>query len=290
MQFWTKTETSERRAVHRAAATGGALITWKADGQPRESLGQCADLSAGGVRIVELPDSIPLATDVHISFRAIDLEADGVVVRSEGAGTIGVKFTSLTLFGSPVKRRQVPAYVRIGEILVGAALLVLLGISARSYFTGGSSWPIVMHFHPFSGTEVTGPSFNLGSSKADVQAAQGYPSAVHGNSWAYGTSTVYFVGDRVVGWKGTLDSPLKIRMEAAQPERRANEYFAIGATASEVAAIQGVPTEVRGDVWAYGPSEVYFRAGRVVGWKNSPQHPLNVHGGATPPSNSATGR
>jgi plastocyanin len=103
-------------------------------------------------------------------------------------------------------------------------------------------------------------------------------------------STVYFVGDRVVGWKGTLDFPLKLRMEPAQPERRANEYFAIGASASEVATIQGIPTEVRGDVWAYGPSEVFFRAGRVVGWKNSPQHPLNVHGVPTSPRNSATER
>lgn len=245
--------------------------------------GQCADLSAGGVRIVELQDSIPLATDVHIRFMAIDLEADGVVCRSEDARSIGVRFTRVTLFGSPVKRRHVPAYVQIGKILVGSSLLVLIGISARSYVTSGSVWPIVVHLHPASGTLVTSPSFTLGSTKAEVQAAQGYPSAVNRNSWVYGTSTVYFVGDRVVGWKGTLGFPLKLRIEAANTERRGKDYFAVGATAAEVAGIQGVPLEVRGDVWAYGPSEVYFRDGRVVGWKNSPQHHLNVQGALISP-------
>ena len=283
MRFRTKTETDERRATHRAAATGGALVTWKAGGQLRQSLGQCADLSAGGVKIVELADSIPLATDVHISFRAIDLEADGVVCRSEDTGTVGVKFTSLTLFGSPVKRRPVPVYVRIGKILGGASLLVLIWIFARSYSISGSVWPIAVHLQPASSTVVTSASFTLGSRKAEVRAAQGYPSVVKGNTWLYGTSTVYFAGDRVVGWKGTLGFPLKLRIEAATTERQGKDYFAVGATASEVAAVQGVPTEVRGDVWAYGPSEVYFRAGRVVGWKNSPQRPLNVHGTSVSP-------
>jgi hypothetical protein len=220
---------------------------------------------------------------VHVNFTAIDLEADGVVCRCEDTGAIAVKFTRLTLFGSPVKRRHVPAYVRIGKVLAGAGLLVLIWFLARSYFISGSVWPIVVRLRPASGPVVAGPSFTLGSTKAEVRAAHGNPSVVNGNSWVYGTSTVHFVGDRVVGWKGTPDFPLKLRIEAAQTERRGENYFAAGATASEVAAVQGVPTEVRGDVWTYGPSEVYFRAGRVVGWKNSPKHPLNVHGAPTSP-------
>ena len=283
MRFWTKTKIEERRSAPRTAATGGALVSWEAGGQPHQSLGRCADLSAGGVRIVELGESIPLAADVHLSFTAIDLEADGVVCNTEDPGSIGVRFTRLTLFGAPVKRLSVPVYWRIGKILVGASVLALIWIIAGNYSTGGSLWPIVVPFHPASSTLVTSPSFTLGSTKAEVQAAQGYPSVVNGNSWVYGSSSVYFLGDRVVGWKGTLGFPLKVRMEAAQTQERAKDFFAVGATASEVAAVQGVPTEVRGDVWAYGPSEVYFRAGRVTGWKNSPQRPLNVHGAPNSP-------
>jgi len=81
----------------------------------------------------------------------------------------------------------------------------------------------------------------------------------------------------VVGWKRQPDFSLKVRIEAAETERLGKDYFEVGATAGEVAAVQGVPTEARGGVWAYGPSEVYFRAGRVVGWRNSAQRPLHVH-------------
>ena len=96
------------------------------------------------MRIVELQDSIPLATDVHLRFMAIDLEADGVVCRSADASSVGVKFTRLTLFGSPFERRPFPAYVRMGKILMGAALLVLLGIAAWSYVSNGSLLPFAV--------------------------------------------------------------------------------------------------------------------------------------------------
>ena len=101
MRFRRKTE--ERRVTSRVAATGGVLVTWEADGQPRQSLGQCADLSARGVRMVGLQDSIPVDTHVHLHFMAIDLQADGVVCRTDDTGSIGVKFTRLTLFGSPIR-------------------------------------------------------------------------------------------------------------------------------------------------------------------------------------------
>lgn len=233
--------------------------------------------------MVELKDTIPVDTHVHLHFMAIDLEADGVVCRNKDTGSIGVKFTRLTLFGSPIQRKRVPAYRRMEKILVGASLLFLIWIFARSYFTTGSVWTFLVPWRPAPATMVTSPTFTLGSTKAEVRAALGAPSGVNGKSWSYGPSSVYFEGDWVVGWKGMQGLPLKIRFDSAKTLRRGKNYFEVGATASDVAAVQGVPTEVKGDVWVYGPSQIQFRNGRVVGWKNSPQHPLKVHGAPTTP-------
>jgi len=49
-----------------------------------------------------------------------------------------------------------------------------------------------------------------------------------------------------------------------------------GATASEVTAIQGTPSSVEDNVWYYGQSRVYFEDGRVSGWLNHPENPLQV--------------
>ncbi len=233
--------------------------------------------------MVGLQDSIPVDTDVHLHFMAIDLEADGVVCHTKGTGSIGVRFTRLTLFGSPIQRQRVPAYRRMERILVSACLLLLILIFARSYFTTGSMWTLLVPWHPAYGTTAASPTFTLGSTKAQVRAALGGPSGVNGNSWSYGPSSVYFEGDRVVGWKGMRDFPLKVRFDSANTAKRGKDYFEVGATASEVAAVQGVPTGVKGNVWFYGPSEVHFRNGRVVGWKNSPQRLLKVHGAPTSP-------
>jgi len=49
-----------------------------------------------------------------------------------------------------------------------------------------------------------------------------------------------------------------------------------GATASEVTAIQGTPSSVENNIWYYGQSRVYFEDGRVSGWLNHPENPLQV--------------
>ena len=282
-EMWFRTRNEERRAALRVAATGRVLVTWHTDGQPRQKLGRCADLSAEGASIVELQDSVPAGTGVHIRFMAINLETDGVVCRSEAPGSIGVRFTSLTMFASPGKRQHVPAYVRFGRILGGASLLVVIGISTWSYANSGRVWPINVRLHPSSSTVVASPSFSLAASKAEAQAARGYTAVAVGNSRVYGPSSVYSLGARVLGWQGMPSFPVQVRNETAKTGARGRDYFAVGATASEVAAVQGVPAEVRGNVWAYGPSEVYFRADRVVGWKNAAQRPLKVHGAPIAP-------
>jgi hypothetical protein len=54
-------------------------------------------------------------------------------------------------------------------------------------------------------------TFGLGSNKEEVLAAQGRPSSSGGNLWRYGDSEVYFLADRVVGWRDTPGNPLRLR-------------------------------------------------------------------------------
>ena len=53
-------------------------------------------------------------------------------------------------------------------------------------------------------------------------------------------------------------------------------YLTVGSTIDEVLAVQGIPTEVSGNVFHYGPSKVYFRNDVVESWEVSPLSPLKV--------------
>jgi hypothetical protein len=54
-------------------------------------------------------------------------------------------------------------------------------------------------------------TFGMGSSKETVLAAQGRPTDSSGAIWRYGASEVYFVADRVAGWRNSPSDPLKLR-------------------------------------------------------------------------------
>jgi hypothetical protein len=54
-------------------------------------------------------------------------------------------------------------------------------------------------------------SFGLGSTKGEVLAVQGKPDEAGNDTWHYGGSEVYFLNDRVVGWRGADRAPLKAR-------------------------------------------------------------------------------
>jgi hypothetical protein len=54
-------------------------------------------------------------------------------------------------------------------------------------------------------------TFGIGSSKETVLAAQGRPTSARGGIWRYGDSEVYFVGDRVAGWRDSSSNPLMLR-------------------------------------------------------------------------------
>ncbi len=53
-------------------------------------------------------------------------------------------------------------------------------------------------------------TFTVGSSRQQVRAVQGEPTAVEGKVWRYGASRVYFDGNLVVGWRTAPDHPLRV--------------------------------------------------------------------------------
>ena len=89
--------------------------------------------------------------------------------------------------------------------------------NSKLYFSGGtlSSWRI----DPASGIHVklwpnamvdpSLQSFGLGSTKNEVLALQGTPTAYSQSTFGYGRSEVYFQYGRVVGWKTDPATPLR---------------------------------------------------------------------------------
>ena len=138
--------------------------------------------------------------------------------------------------------------------------------------------------------------FTVGSTKDEVLAAQGTPSELNNTVWKYGSSSVFFQGDRVTRWDVWPGSPLKVRLLPSGGTTTRREYFTVGSTKDEVLAAQGTPSELGETVWKYGSSSVYFRAGLAIKWDIWPGSPLNVQmsGGdgrvsATPPQPTASG-
>lgn len=51
-------------------------------------------------------------------------------------------------------------------------------------------------------------------------------------------------------------------------------FFKVGSSETEVYGIQGRPGRVKGDLWYYGGSVIFFSDGTVIGWHEDPEFPL----------------
>jgi isocitrate lyase len=122
--------------------------------------------------------------------------------------------------------------------------------------------------------------FTIGSTKDEVLAVQGAPTEFTDLVWYYGSSSVFFRGNRVTRWDVSSGSPLKVQMLPSQPVRTAKGYFTIGSTKDEVLAVQGTPSEFSDLVWKYGSSSVFFSGKRVTSWDVWPGSPLRVRLGS----------
>ncbi len=118
--------------------------------------------------------------------------------------------------------------------------------------------------------EIPSGYFSIGSTKAAVLAVQGSPTAVMGNLWWYGASSITFESDRVSGYSNTFNGLHVILLPTSDVATvKARGYFTIGSTKDEVLAIQGTPDNVMGNLWWYGASSVTFSRGVVESYSNS---------------------
>lgn len=121
--------------------------------------------------------------------------------------------------------------------------------------------------------------FSIGSSKSEVASVQGAPTTYSPNYWQYGLATVMFHSDRISGWSNA--GSLKVSLPGAGT--RPQDRFSVGASTSDVAAVQGVPTSYAANYWQYGLATVMFDGGRVSGWSNARSLKLSLPGAGTRP-------
>jgi hypothetical protein len=114
-----------------------------------------------------------------------------------------------------------------------------------------------------------GSLFTIGSSQREVLRVQGKPTKVYGQTWAYGLSDVTFKEGRV--WRyHNFDGTLRVQMLPSMSAAKGLNptTFSLGSSRDEVLLVQGTPTQVDGNKWSYGFSEVYFKNGVVNGFNN----------------------
>ena len=113
------------------------------------------------------------------------------------------------------------------------------------------------------------PYVTAGLSEKEVISVEGAPTTETETELTYGHTELYFNNDRLVGWKIDAASPhIRVKLwpdAAVDPEL---DSFWIGSSKNEVLAVEGTPTLWSENTFGYGGSEVYFKDGRVVSWKN----------------------
>jgi outer membrane protein assembly factor BamE (lipoprotein component of BamABCDE complex) len=115
------------------------------------------------------------------------------------------------------------------------------------------------------------PYVTVGSTRDEVLAQQGTPTASSEDKLVYGTSELYLKDGRVVGWRiDPFSSPIRVKLWPQSPVDSDLEFFTVNSTKDEVLVVQGTPTEFSEDTFKYGDSVVFFSRNRVVNWKNDP--------------------
>ena len=111
----------------------------------------------------------------------------------------------------------------------------------------------------------------VGSTKDEVLAQQGTPTASSENKLVYGRSELYFKDNSVIGWRiDPASSPIRVKLWPKSSVDTSLDCFTVGSSKDVVLVVQGTPTAFSENKFEYGGSEVYFRNNRVVRWKNDP--------------------
>jgi hypothetical protein len=111
----------------------------------------------------------------------------------------------------------------------------------------------------------------VGSTKDEVLAQLGTPTASSDDKLVYGKSELYLKDGAVVGWRiDPVSSPIRVKLWPEAPVDPGLDFFSYGSSRDAVLAVQGTPTAFSEDKFEYGGSVVYFQNKRVVSWKNDP--------------------
>jgi hypothetical protein len=109
----------------------------------------------------------------------------------------------------------------------------------------------------------------VGSTKDEVLAALGPPTASSDDKLVYGKSELSLKDGSVVGWKIDLVSnPIRVKLWPEHPVDTNQGFFTMSSTKDDVLVVQGTPTAFSNDKFEYGGSVVYFQNNRVVRWIN----------------------
>ena len=111
--------------------------------------------------------------------------------------------------------------------------------------------------------------FTLGSSPDEVLAVQGTPTSVEGSRWSYESSSVEFSDSKLESYSNVAGI-LHVQVFPAGDlsAARLRGYFTLGSSQDEVLAVQGTPTSIEGNRWAYELSWIKFDRGKVESYSN----------------------
>lgn len=112
---------------------------------------------------------------------------------------------------SLIRRSRVDAGFDGGSISLVPSILALALLLGGWYSAdpGGLLHSLGSRLRLRPAATSTAQYFSIGSTKDEVRLVQGIPSRTRRSVWHFGESAVYFLGDRVSGWRESPRDPLK---------------------------------------------------------------------------------
>lgn len=114
------------------------------------------------------------------------------------------------------------------------------------------------------------PYVTLGLTKDEVIEVMGTPSSSSNGALRFGSSVFYFRNGAVTGWSVDRSLiPLQVKLWPRGHFDPSITSFTVGSSKDDVIAVQGTPTLLTENKFAYGESEVFFENGKVTGWRDN---------------------
>lgn len=135
----------------------------------------------------------------------------------------------------------------------------------RVYRYNNFDGSLKVHVLPGNLGDEPAPAYiTIGSTEDEVLRAQGTPTRIDRDRWFYGFAEVRFKDGRVKEYDNYFGT-LKVRIlpGALRAPGEPRPYFTIGSTPDDVIAAQGTPTSIKGNLWSFNFSTVFFRDGKV---------------------------